>query len=69
MLWDVSIQMHHVIEHRRRDIVAVEQDNKTALLIDIAVPGDTIVEKEEDQYQNLARELNRLWKVNISIKC
>jgi len=40
ILWDVCIQMHHVIEHRRRDIVAVEKDNKTALLIDIAVPGD-----------------------------
>jgi len=30
-----------VIEHRRRDIVVVEKDNKTALLIDIAVFGDT----------------------------
>ena len=69
MLWDVSIQMHRVIEHRRRDIVVVEKDNKTTLLIDIAVPRDTIVDKEEDQYQNLARELKRLWKVNVSIKC
>jgi len=58
ILWDVSIQIHHVIEHRRPDIVAVEKDNKTALLVDIAVPGDTRVEKEGDsvdKYQNLAR--------------
>jgi len=41
ILWDVSIQTDHVVEHRRPDIVFVEKDHKTALLIDIAVPGDT----------------------------
>jgi len=30
-------------------IVVVEKDNKTALLIDIAVPGDTTVEKEQQK--------------------
>ena len=32
--------------------------------------GDTTVQKEqqkEDKYQNLARELERLWKVNTNI--
>jgi len=38
---NVSIRTDHVIEHRRPDIVVLEKDNKTALLIDIAVPGDT----------------------------
>jgi len=37
------------------------------LLTDIAVPGDTRVEEKEqekiDKYQDLARKLNRLWKV------
>jgi len=48
----------------------VEKDNKTALLIDIAVSGDTRVENEQekvDKYQILARELNRLWKVNTNM--
>jgi len=59
-----------VIEHRRPDIVVVEKDNKTALLIDNAVPGDTGIEKEQEKlyrYQNLARELKRLWKTNTDI--
>jgi len=30
-----------VIEHRWPDIVVVEKDNKTALLINRAVPGET----------------------------
>jgi len=40
------------------------KENKTALLIDIAVPGCTRVEEKEqekvDKYQNLARELKWL---------
>jgi len=59
-----------VIEHRRPDIVVVEKDNKVAFLIDIAVPGDSGVEEEQenvDKYQNLAQELKRLWKVSTNI--
>jgi len=48
--------------------VAVEKDNNAALFIDTAVTGDTRIEEKEqekvDEYQNLARELRRLWKVN-----
>ena len=36
-------------EHRRPGIVGVEKDNKTALLIDIAVPGDTRVDEKEQK--------------------
>jgi len=47
-----------VIEHKRPDTVFVE-DNKAALFIDIAVPGDIRVEEKEqekvDKYRNLAR--------------
>jgi len=52
---DINIQTDHVIEHRRTDIVVVE--DKMALLIDIKVPGDTKVEEKEqekiDKYQDL----------------
>ena len=47
-----------------RHCTVIEEENKMALLIDIAVPGDTGVEEKEqektDKYQDLARELNRL---------
>jgi len=49
----------------------VNKDNKTALLIDIAVPADAKVEEKEqvkmDRYQDLARELKRLWKVDTKV--
>jgi len=38
---DVNIQTDHVIEHRRPDIIIVE--DKTTLVVDIAVPRDTRV--------------------------
>jgi len=44
---DVSIQTDHVTEHRWADTADIE-DNKTTLLIDITVSGDTRVEKDQD---------------------
>jgi len=68
ILWDMSIQTDHVIEHRRPDIVVVDNDNKRALLMDIAVPANARVEEKEqemtDRYQDLAREPKRLWNVD-----
>jgi len=46
ILWDINIQTDHVIEHGRPDIVVIDKDNKRALLIDIAVPEDAIVEEK-----------------------
>ena len=71
ILWVMHIQTDHVIEHRRPDIVVIDKDNKRALLIDIAVPPDATVEEKEqekmDRYQDLARELKRLRKVETKI--
>jgi len=71
ILWDMNIQTDHVIEHRRPDIVVVDKDNKRALLIDIVVPADARVEEKErekmDRYQDLARELKRLWNVETKV--
>jgi len=71
ILWDMNIQTDHVIEHRQPDIIVVDKDNKRELLIDIAVPADARVEEKEqermDRYQDLARELKRLWKVETKV--
>jgi len=66
ILSDMNIQIYHVIEHIRPDIVIIDKDNKRALLIDTAVPADARVEEKEqekmDRYQDFARELKRLRK-------
>ena len=67
ILWDFSIQTDHKLEHNKPDIVVVDKSNYSALIIDIACPFDTRVEKKEtekiDYYQDLKREIIRLWKL------
>ena len=71
VLWDFTIQCDHFIEHRRPDIVVVDELARTALIIDIAVPGDSRVADKEiekrEKYQLLAREMHRLWHVEVEV--
>ena len=71
ILWDFSIQTDHVISARRPDIVVINKKAKTCVVIDVAVPGDRrVVEKEVekiDKYQDLAREIRKLWKLKTKV--
>ena len=67
ILWDMTIQCDHYIEARRPDILVVEKSSRKALIIDIASPGDLNVgEKEKkkiEKYQDLKREIMKLWNL------
>ena len=71
ILWDFNIQTDHVIEHRRPDVVVLDKHEKMCHLIDIAVPGDSTVASKENEkvqkYQDLARELRKLWQVKVKV--
>ena len=71
ILWDFNIQTDHVIEHRRPDVVVLDKHEKMCHLIDIAVPGDSRVASKENEkvqkYQDLARELRKLWQVKVKV--
>ena len=57
----------NIIMERRLDIVIANKMEKTAIIIDAAIPGDKIIiskEKEKiEKYQNLKREIRRLWNL------
>ena len=65
ILWDMTIQCDHVIEARRPDIVLVERENNKVIIVDIASPRDHRVYEKEgekiEKYQDLKREIGRLW--------
>ena len=65
ILWDFHIQTDKPVEHCRPDIVLVKKKENTAIIVDVAVPGDCRVgSKETDKietYQDLKRELKRIW--------
>ena len=52
---------------RKPDIVILNKMEKTATIIDVAIPGDKrIIDKEKEKtekYQNLKREIQRLWNL------
>ena len=67
ILWDFTIQCDHMIEARRPDIVVVDKVKKETMIIDVAIPGDTIVfdkEREKiEKYSLLKDEIARLWQI------
>ena len=71
ILWDFKIQTDHKLEHNRPDIVVMNKVNKVCHIIDIACPFDTRVSKKEQEkvevYQDLKREITRLWKCQATI--
>ena len=61
VLWDLNIQCDNLIEARRPDVIVIDKKEQKGIIIDIAVPAD-VTEKVE-KYQDLKREIRRLWKL------
>ena len=58
----------HHIEARRQDLVLVNKSKKSCHIIDVAIPEDSgVKEKEAEKYQNLTRELRRMWEVKTKV--
>ena len=70
-MWDVIIHCYREIKARKPDIVPVNRNEISCAIIDIAIPGDIRVGEKEKQnierYQELNREIKRMWKIR-SIK-
>ena len=68
VLWDYRVQTDHHLEHNRPDIVVLEKEERTCSVIDVACPFDTrVLEKEQkkmEKYQDLKREIGKIWKWN-----
>ena len=67
LIWDINIQYDNVVEARRPDLILVDKKAKSCVIIDVAVPGDSRIREKEiekiEKYQNLKRELKRLWSL------
>ena len=72
LLWDFSTQKHYEIQSRRPDIVILDKEENCCFIVDISVPRDArIAEKEkekiEKKYQDLRREITRLWNTKAYV--
>ena len=69
VLWDISVKCDNIIDARRPDIIVTEKKERKKIIIDIAIPADVTVRETErekvEKYQDLEREIGRLWKLKI----
>ena len=71
ILWDMNMQTDHVIEVRRPDMVVIDKAKNHWQIIDFAVPYGSRVEQKvlekKEKYQNLARELKKIWNMKATV--
>ena len=63
----VNIQCDHIIEARIPGIVVANKQERMCTIINIAVPADKRISEKENEkvekYQNLKREIARMWNM------
>ena len=71
LLWDFNIQTDHLIPARRPDLIIINKKKGTCKIVDFAVPADHRVKlkdvEKKDKYLDLARELKKLWNMQMTI--
>ena len=71
VLWDFNIQTDHLIPARRPDNNNQQKKKRTCKIVDFAVPADHRIKLKEcekkDKYLDLARELKKLWNMQVTI--
>ena len=73
LLWDFNIQTNHLIPARRPDLIIINKKKKkrTYKIVDFAVPADHRIKllecEKKDEYLDLARELKKLWNMQVTI--
>ena len=71
ILRDFNINTDHVIQARGPDLVINDKLKNQCLIVEFAIPSDSRIETKEyeklDKYQDLARELKKLWNMNLQV--
>ena len=72
LLWDFDIQTDHRISVRRPDRKIINKKKKRICkIVDFAVPAEHRIKLKEcekrDKYLDLARELKKLWNIQVTI--
>ena len=51
--WDFKIQLDHHIEHNNTDIVLLNKEDKSCIIVDVACPSDNrIISKKREKIDN-----------------
>ena len=71
LLWDFDIHTDHLISARRPDLIIINKKKRICKIADFAVSADHRIKLKEcekkDKYHDLARELKKLWNIQVTI--
>jgi len=66
-----TVQPARIIPNNKPDIIMSDNEKRTRVLIDVAIPGDRNVIKKEDEkilkYKDLIIEKQRMWNVKAKV--
>nr|CAI5858217.1 unnamed protein product [Callosobruchus analis] len=72
LYWDRPILTDKTVDYNRLDIMLIDKANAEGIIVDIAIPLRHNVRKTKEQkvskYQNVACELQRMWKLKKQCK-
>ena len=70
-LGDFNIQTDHLIPARRPDLIIINKKKRTCKIVDFSVRADHRIKLKEcekkDKSLDLARELKKLWNMQVTI--
>ena len=71
ILWNQQVQTDRTIPNNKPDIIIRDNEKGTCILIDVAIPGDRNVIKNEAEkilkYKDLTIEIQRMWNVKTRV--
>jgi hypothetical protein len=70
-LWNQQVQTDRTIPNNKPDIIIRDNEKRTCMLIDIAIPGDrNLIKKEAEEilkYKDLTIERQRMWNTKTNV--
>ena len=70
-IWDFEIQMDHLIQARRPDLLLSNKKKRTCHPVDFTISADhrmkIEISKKIEKYLDLAKELTKLWNMEVTV--
>jgi hypothetical protein len=71
ILWNQQVQTGRTIPNNKPDIIMRDDNNRTCMLMDVAIPGDrNVIKKGAEnilEYKDLTIEIQRMWNVKTNV--
>jgi hypothetical protein len=71
ILWNQQVHTDRTIPNNKPDIIIRDNENRTCMLIGVAIPGDrNVIKKEAEKilkYKDLTTEIPRMWNVKTNV--